>query len=249
MTPSRVIHSFTMTLRISVSFRSPSRTTGLDQAADGTHVAATEQCGKPACNALTSATAIILALRFSGRDLRSDPGSSHFPLLSSLNLPRHERPGSALRRRAPTRTPLTGDRAVAKRAWPIPSLGSHELADGLENIGKDPAKLRSYFGDLFGWEFDTGSPVAKAVSEPMNYGFMNRITTTDGTGIPGGVGGGAGYEGHVVFYVGVPDVEAALQKAESPGGKRRMARAGADRPRGRPLHRPRGQPDRRRRTA
>jgi predicted enzyme related to lactoylglutathione lyase len=40
--------------------------------------------------------------------------------------------------------------------------------------------------------------------------------------IPGGVGGGTGYEGHVVFYVGVPDVEAALQKAESLGGQRRM---------------------------
>jgi uncharacterized protein len=29
-----------------------------------------------------------------------------------------------------------------------------------------------------------------------------------------------GYEGHVTFYVGVPDVEAALVKAESLGGKR-----------------------------
>jgi len=67
----------------------------------------------------------------------------------------------------------------------MPSLGSHELADGLEIIGKDPAKLRSYFGDLFGWEFDTSSLVAKAVSELMNYGLVNRITTTDGTGIPG----------------------------------------------------------------
>ena len=44
-----------------------------------------------------------------------------------------------------------------------------------EIIGKDPAKLRSYFGELFGWEFDTSSPVAEAVSEPMNYGFVNRI--------------------------------------------------------------------------
>lgn len=41
-------------------------------------------------------------------------------------------------------------------------------------------------------------------------------------GIPGGVGGGAGYQSHVIFYVGVPDVEAALRKAESLGGKRRM---------------------------
>jgi predicted enzyme related to lactoylglutathione lyase len=108
----------------------------------------------------------------------------------------------------------------------MPSLGSHEPADGLEIIGKDPAKLRYYFGDLFGWEFDTSSPVARAVSEPMNYGFVNRITTADGTGIPGGVGGGVGYEGHVVFYVGRPDVGAALQKAESPGGKGRMGPGG-----------------------
>jgi uncharacterized protein len=91
-----------------------------------------------------------------------------------------------------------------------------------EIIGKDPAKLRSYFGELFGWEFDLSSPVAAAVSEPANYGFVNRNTTGDGTGIPGGVGGGKGYEGHVVFYVGVPNVEAALQKAESLGGQRQM---------------------------
>ena len=30
------------------------------------------------------------------------------------------------------------------------------------------------------------------------------------------------YEGHAIFYVGVPDVEAALQKAESLGGTRGM---------------------------
>jgi len=29
-----------------------------------------------------------------------------------------------------------------------------------------------------------------------------------------------GYEGRVTFYVGVPDIEAALVKAESLGGKR-----------------------------
>jgi predicted enzyme related to lactoylglutathione lyase len=52
--------------------------------------------------------------------------------------------------------------------------------------------------------------------------FVNRMTTDDGTGIPGGVGGGARYQSHVLFYVGVPDVEAALRRAESLGGKRRM---------------------------
>jgi uncharacterized protein len=91
-----------------------------------------------------------------------------------------------------------------------------------EIIGTEPAKLRGFYGKLFGWEFDTSSPVAEAVSEPLNYGFVNRITTSDGTGIPGGVGGGAGYKGHVIFYIGVPDVEAALLQAESLGGKRQM---------------------------
>jgi uncharacterized protein len=94
-----------------------------------------------------------------------------------------------------------------------------------EIIGKDPDKLRSYYGELFGWEFDTPSPVARAVSEPESYGFLNRITSEAGTGIPGGVGGGPGYQSHAVFYVGVPNVEAALQRAERLGGTRVMGPA------------------------
>ena len=91
-----------------------------------------------------------------------------------------------------------------------------------EIIGNDPVGLRRYYGDLFGWEFATGGPVSAAVSEQGNYGFVDRIATGDGGGIPGGVGGGPGYDGRVIFYVAVPDVEAALQKAESLGGKRLM---------------------------
>jgi uncharacterized protein len=91
-----------------------------------------------------------------------------------------------------------------------------------EVIGEDPAKLRSYYSDLFGWEFDTSSPLSEAVSQSGNYGFVNRNTTSDGTGIPGGVGGGTGYRSHTIFYVGVPDVEAAFEKAVSLGGKRVM---------------------------
>ena len=42
-------------------------------------------------------------------------------------------------------------------------------------------------------------------------------------GIGGGVGEGPdGYGGHVTFYVAVPDVEAALAKAENLGGTRVM---------------------------
>jgi predicted enzyme related to lactoylglutathione lyase len=48
-------------------------------------------------------------------------------------------------------------------------------------------------------------------------------TNTEGVGIGGGIGTGPeGYSGHVTFYVEVPDVEAALAKAESLGGSRIM---------------------------
>jgi uncharacterized protein len=94
-----------------------------------------------------------------------------------------------------------------------------------EVIGKDPARLRQYFGELFGWEFDVPSPVAREVSEPDSYGFLDLVTSEDGIGIRGGVGGGPGYESHAVFYVGVPDVEAALQRAEELGGTRVMGPA------------------------
>jgi uncharacterized protein len=85
-----------------------------------------------------------------------------------------------------------------------------------EVIGKNPEKLRRYYNALFGWEFDT-TEVSDAVSEPSDYGFVKRNTTDDGVGIPGGVGGGRRYEPHVIFYVAVPDVEAALRKAQSLG--------------------------------
>jgi len=91
-----------------------------------------------------------------------------------------------------------------------------------EVIGKDPERLRRYFGDLFGWEFDTPSPVAQEVSAPDSYGFLELLTSEDGTGIRGGVGGGPSYESHALFYVGVPNVEVALQRAEQLGGKRVM---------------------------
>ena len=87
-----------------------------------------------------------------------------------------------------------------------------------EVVGKDGEKLRKYYSELFGWNIDADNP--------MNYGMVARDDnkTADGNfGIGGGVAQGpAGYEGHVTFYVAVPDVEAALQKAESLGGRRIM---------------------------
>jgi predicted enzyme related to lactoylglutathione lyase len=84
-----------------------------------------------------------------------------------------------------------------------------------EVIGVDGDKLKSYYSELFGWEVDDDNP--------MNYGLVSREDNLDpdGVGIGGGVAQGPeGYEGHVTFYVGVPDVGAALDKAESLGGTR-----------------------------
>lgn len=86
-----------------------------------------------------------------------------------------------------------------------------------EVVGKDGEKLRSYYSELFGWKIDADNP--------MNYGLVQREgnLSDEGVGIGGGVGQGPeGYEGHVTFYIEVPDVEAALAQAESLGGTRVM---------------------------
>jgi len=86
-----------------------------------------------------------------------------------------------------------------------------------EVIGKDGDKLKSYYSELFGWDIDSDNE--------MKYGMVPREgnTNADGAGIGGGISAGPdGYEGHVTFYVEVPDVEAALAKAESLGGTRMM---------------------------
>jgi predicted enzyme related to lactoylglutathione lyase len=77
-----------------------------------------------------------------------------------------------------------------------------------EVIGNDAEKLQSYYSELFGWEIDAGNP--------LKYGLVA------GAGIGGGIGAGPSpdYPGRVTFYVEVPDVEAALAKAESLGGTR-----------------------------
>ncbi len=85
-----------------------------------------------------------------------------------------------------------------------------------EVIGKDGEKLQSFYAELFGWKIDANNPA--------KYGTVSREgnTNAEGVGIGGGVATGQSPEdpGHVTFYVEVPDVEAALVKADSLGGTR-----------------------------
>lgn len=107
----------------------------------------------------------------------------------------------------------------------VVSLPSGETQTGMgqpvvhfEVIGRDGEKLKKYYSELFGWEIDSNNP--------MRYGTVSRDgnVNAEGVGIGGGIGGpGPGdYPGHVTFYVEVPNVEGALRKAESLGGKRVM---------------------------
>jgi predicted enzyme related to lactoylglutathione lyase len=85
-----------------------------------------------------------------------------------------------------------------------------------EVVGKDGGKLQSYYSELFGWDVDANNP--------MGYGIVKGEDNPSSIGsIGGGIATGPdGYEGHVTFYIAVPDVEEALQKAESLGGTRVM---------------------------
>jgi uncharacterized protein len=86
-----------------------------------------------------------------------------------------------------------------------------------EIVGRDANALHEYYSELFGWQIDANNP--------MSYGIVAREEnlSPDGVGIGGGIGPGPeGYDGHVTFYVGVPDVEEALARAESLGGSRMM---------------------------
>lgn len=78
-----------------------------------------------------------------------------------------------------------------------------------EIVGGDPAALQTYYTQLFGWEIEPGGP--------GGYGLVTPVEP----GIGGGIGGSIGDNpGHVTVYVAVPDVEAALRKAEDLGGRR-----------------------------
>ena len=86
-----------------------------------------------------------------------------------------------------------------------------------EVVGQDAETLKRFYADLFGWEINSDNP--------MNYGIVQRDenVSADGIGIGGGIGAAPeGSQGHVTFYIDVPDVEAALASAERLGGSRMM---------------------------
>ena len=74
--------------------------------------------------------------------------------------------------------------------------------------GKDGATLQKFYADLFDWHVDSNNP--------MDYGMVD---THAGNGINGGVTKDMNGAAFVTIYVEVDDLQAALDKAESLGGK------------------------------
>ncbi|MCP2032228.1 putative enzyme related to lactoylglutathione lyase [Okibacterium sp. HSC-33S16] len=90
-----------------------------------------------------------------------------------------------------------------------------------EIIGRNPAELRRFYKALFGWDADTDSAVAPQISDTGDYGFIS--PPVNGHPVAGGIGGGAAFQPRALFYVGVDDVEDALELAKSLGATTALA--------------------------
>ena len=72
----------------------------------------------------------------------------------------------------------------------------------------DPDASRAFYGKLFDWSFP----------EAPEPGYTYIVTGVEGA-VPGGIGRAPGGSGQVTFFVDVADVQAALDKAVSLGGR------------------------------
>lgn len=71
----------------------------------------------------------------------------------------------------------------------------------------DPDATRAFFSDLFGWSYSDGA-----------YPGYTFVDTGVANALPTAISPLQGDTDAVLFFVGVPDVEAALTKAEQLGG-------------------------------
>jgi len=100
-----------------------------------------------------------------------------------------------------------------EQGGPGVSPGDNPPVDWFEVLGSDAERTQAFYREVFGWTFDdTGSE---------GYRFVQHEHDAEGRDlqIGGGLGAGEG-DGWATVYARVPDVEAALQKAESLGGTR-----------------------------
>jgi predicted enzyme related to lactoylglutathione lyase len=78
-----------------------------------------------------------------------------------------------------------------------------------EILGPDAGKLQSFYHEVFGWDIDANNE--------YNYGMI--AAPEDKSGIGGGIGSSQDGGTQVSVYAAVPDLQVALDKAVSLGGK------------------------------
>jgi predicted enzyme related to lactoylglutathione lyase len=85
-----------------------------------------------------------------------------------------------------------------------------------EVLGKDARALQQFYKEAFDWE------IGPQLLPPGGPQYAMAFPKAE-LGINGGIGSGRnGDPGHVTFYVEVPDIEAALRKVQTLGGKTLM---------------------------
>jgi uncharacterized protein len=87
----------------------------------------------------------------------------------------------------------------------------------------DIDKLKGFYTEVAGWSYDAAPAAGQEGVPPYAMVPREGNTNPDGIGIGGGIGvGPEGYDGHVTFYIEVPDVGASLDQVEKLGGTRMM---------------------------
>jgi predicted enzyme related to lactoylglutathione lyase len=81
---------------------------------------------------------------------------------------------------------------------------------------QNPDQLHRFYADAFGWSVDANNP--------MNYGM---VASGGSDGINGGIGGSPAQGSRVLVYANVSDINAALSRIESLGGRTIMPRTDA----------------------
>jgi len=130
---------------------------------------------------------------------KTTPKSSKTPAKRLASKPARK---PAKRSAAPraARSAATAAAPPTKKAWLHPPVVHWEIT------AVDAPRQRAFFSDLFGWAIDANNP--------QNYGMV----PSGGEGaIGGGIGPAMDGKPSVTFYVEVPDIGAALARAESLG--------------------------------
>ena len=80
--------------------------------------------------------------------------------------------------------------------------------------GKDAQKMREFYGELFDWDFEVHDIMGGYTTVAVGEGGIGGGIMGQAPGMP---------PNYTVFYVGVDDVQAALDKAESLGANTLLA--------------------------